>query len=286
MRSARVLGFSVLLLAVVRTAEAAPRKSEGCGKKTPAAAGAQTIVSQGDKRDYIVSLPPGHDPRTPYPLGFAFHGLDRTHVECRDEDCPGFQSVIGAHAVVVYMKSIGKGWQGQDADKNIAYFGDVLDRVRRDHCVDEGRVFVAGTSSGAGFANELGCKYGDRLLAIAPVHGFLARRDGCKGHPAVVNIHGIADKLIPRQAGESARDFFVERNACKGPASDVNALHARITAARQARKTEMACVDYRGCRKARVRWCVHSEGGYEDLNHGWPTLGGQTIWDFVSTLKP
>ena len=231
-----------------------------------------------------MSLPPGYDPAGPRPLGFAFHGFKRTHVDCRDDDCPGFQSVIGAQAVVVYMKSIGAGWE-PDLKRNTAFFSDVLARMKRDHCIDENRVFVAGTSSGAAFANHLGCKLGDGLLAIAPVHGGLPDPTGCQGHPAVVNIHGIADKLIPRAVGERARDFFVARHGCSSTSvPEVNAVTRQIVAAREARRTEHACVDYQGCQQAPVRWCVHSEGGYEDLNHGWPTAGGQLIWDFVSKL--
>jgi poly(3-hydroxybutyrate) depolymerase len=270
-----------------RAASAAARPSAGCGKSNPPT-GAQTIVSQGGKQAYLVSLPPGYDPGKPSPLGFAFHGYQRNHINCRDEDCPGFQDVVGQHAVVVYMKSITEGWDRPPAvAQNTAYFKDVLAHMKRNYCIDESRVFVAGTSSGAGFANHLGCKLGDQLLAIAPVHGPLLDRTGCKGHPAVLAIHGIADKVIPRSYGESARDFFLARNGCQQPAKpDLAAVEARIQAARQAGKTVFACVDYPNCSHANVRWCVHSEAGYEDLNHGWPTLGGQTIWDFVSAQNP
>jgi poly(3-hydroxybutyrate) depolymerase len=259
------------------------KASAGCGKRNPPS-GALTIESQGGKQAYLVSLPPGYDPATPYPLGFAFHGHGRNHLECRDEDCPGFQSAVGAKAVVVYMKSIGKGWQsgpGGSAN-NVAFFTDVLAAMKRDYCIDERRVFVAGTSSGAGFVNQLGCKLGDQLLAIAPVHGRWPDRTGCKGYPAVINIHGIADKLISVTHGASARDFFAQRNGCGDASAAVADLDARILLARKAGRTEFGCVDYPGCARASVRWCVHSEGGYDDLNHGWPTLGGQAIWEFVA----
>jgi hypothetical protein len=42
------------------------------------------------------------------------------------------------------------------------------------------------------------------------------------------------------------------------------------------------CADYQGCSGPPVRWCEHSEGGYDGSTHGWPTFGGQEIWDFVS----
>jgi hypothetical protein len=98
----------------------------------------------------------------------------------------------------------------------------------------------------------------------------------------VLGVHGIADKILPRALGESARDFFVARNRCGKPVPDVASTHARVTAARKAGRTELRCVDYQGCKDAPVRWCVHSEGGYDDVNHGWPTDGGKVIWDFIA----
>jgi hypothetical protein len=92
--------------------------------------------------------------------------------------------------------------------------------------------------------------------------------------------------LIPRAAGEEARDFFAARNGCQGPAGDLTALHGKIQKARDARKTALACLDFQKCKEAPLRWCVHSEAGYEDLNHEWPSDGGKIIWDFVSALKP
>jgi poly(3-hydroxybutyrate) depolymerase len=289
MRITLILALSLLPFAAAagesRAAALAAKPSAGCGKRNPAS-GALTITSQGGKRDFLVSLPPGYDAAKPYPLGFAFHGFERTHVNCRDEDCAGFQSIVGAKAVVVYMKSIDAGWGEPKVPgpRNTAYFSDVLAQMKRDYCIDESRVFVAGTSSGAIFANHLGCKLGDQLLAIAPVHGGLPDRTDCKGAPAVLTIHGIADKVLPLTMGESARDFFVARYHCaKQPVPALAATNARVSAARKAGRTEFACVDYKDC-KSPVRWCVHSEGGYEDLNHGWPTDGGKVIWDFVSAL--
>src|SRR5690606_6758279 len=113
-------------------------------------------------------------------LGFAFHGYGRTHAECRQTDCAGFQSVMQNDAILIYMKSFSDGWE-QDAvrDQNAKFFEDVLASVESELCVDENRVFVAGTSSGAAFTNVLGCRYGDKLMAIFPVAGGLPESEGC-----------------------------------------------------------------------------------------------------------
>ena len=146
-----------------------------CGKA--ASEGDRTLPIAGFEGRYYVSLPASYDPSTRYPLGFAFHGDGRNHFDCRDPDCYGFQGVIGQQAVLVYMQSLRDppdamegGW-GDARDDNVAFFEGVLDAVSAELCIDDRRVFVAGTSSGAIFANVLGCRLGDRLLAVAPVAG-------------------------------------------------------------------------------------------------------------------
>ena len=94
--------------------------------------------------------------------------------------------------------------------------------------VDEDRVFVAGTSSGAIFSNLLACRYGDQLLATAPVAGSLPESENCRGTPATMLIHGIDDPHVPFAEGEAARDFYLERNGCSGEAEPAVASKSGI----------------------------------------------------------
>lgn len=259
-------------------------KSSGCGAAAPAT-GERTISINAEDEAFIVSLPSNYDPNTAYPLGFAFHGFGRTHAECRNGDCAGFQTVMGEEAVLVYMKSTGEGWeQNEVREQNVDFFETLLDTLIAEACIDESRIFVAGTSSGAHFTNVLACRFGDRLLAVAPVAGYLPESDGCVGRVAAVPIHGIDDPHVTFDSGETARDFYVERNNCTTTTvPDLAGVHQQIRNSRDAMMTDYACVDYQGCdADLPVRWCEHSEGGYDNSTHGWPTAGGQMIWDFVS----
>ena len=84
--------------------------------------------------------------------GFAFHGAGRTGPQCQAGDCAGFQSAMENDAALVYMTSIaGPSW-GDDFDRNDAFFVALLDQLLATTCIDESRVFVAGTSSGATFS--------------------------------------------------------------------------------------------------------------------------------------
>jgi poly(3-hydroxybutyrate) depolymerase len=229
-------------------------------------------------------LPPGYDPASPYPLGFGFHGYGRTHENCQDGDCWGFQDAMGDVAILVYIKSFTDGWDGEGdtRDRNAALFEAVLDVMEAEYCVDLDRVFVAGTSSGATFTNVLACRYGDRLLAAAPVAGGMPEREGCVGQVAALVIHGVDDPHVLFEYGEEARDYYLGANGCTNEAvPELSGLHDRVVANRESHE----CADYQGCGDGLpVRWCEHSEGGYDGSTHGWPQFGGDAIWEFVSAL--
>lgn len=257
--------------------------SVGCGVMNPAS-GALTIDVQDQSGQFIVSLPPSYDPSTPYPLGFAFHGRNRTGPNCQDGDCAGFQDAMEDQAILVYMTSLGgTGWEGDgEREINAEFFTAVLDRLVSGYCVDEDRVFAAGTSSGAHFVNILGCRFGDRLLAIAPVAGYLPETENCVDRVAALVIHGIADIHVPFDDGEVARDFWRERNGCD---AETAPTIAEVHAAVEGEPESHGCAAYQGCDDGQaVVWCEHSEGGYDGSTHGWPLFGGQQIWEFVQGL--
>ncbi|HVJ20888.1 MAG TPA: hypothetical protein VM686_36005 [Polyangiaceae bacterium] len=266
--------------------------SAGCGKSNPTSGERQLVVGARTGL-YIVSVPSNYDPAQPYPLGFAFHGRNRNHQNCQNEaDCAGFQAVMGEQALLVYMQSLREpidaemsGWESsEERDANVEFFSSVLSVLEDEYCVDRSRVFVAGTSSGASFANLLACRFGDRLLAAAPVSGAMPEQEGCQGTPAALVIHGIDDPHVPFASGEEARDLYVQRSGCTtNTAPELAVMHGDIRTKRDAMQEDHGCVDYQGC-DVPVRWCEHSYGGYDNSTHGWPPNGGQLIWDFVQGL--
>ncbi len=269
--------------------------TSGCGKP-PGKAGERRL-RVGERTGLMtISLPRAYDPQRRYPLGFAFHGRNRDHVDCQRIDCAGVQSVMGERAVLVYLRSLREpdssresGWEWPtERDDNTRFFEAAWAQVESELCIDSQRVFLTGTSSGGAFANWLGCLHGEKLLAIAPVSGGWPAPSTCPGAPAALVIHGIDDPHVPPERGSLARDSYRERSRCAAdmqPALD--ALHAKVRKARDASPSveTVECVDYRGCaERSPLRWCEHSYGGYDGSTHGWPPVGGQLVWDFVSKL--
>jgi poly(3-hydroxybutyrate) depolymerase len=272
------------------------KPSTGCGK--PAGAlGERRLEVQGRPGLFIVSIPSTYDASRPYPLGFALHGRNRNHRNCQEGDCAGVQSVMGEQAVLVYLQSLREpleredsGWEWPtERDDNLRFFDAVLERVGAELCIDERRVFVSGGSSGGTFANWLGCRYGDRLLAVSAVSGGFLEGERCVGAPPALLIHGIDDPHVKIERGVLARDSYASLAGCNAESQPPLAqMHASIRQARDATPSveRAECVDYVGCAaKSPLRWCEHSYGGYDGSTHGWPPVGGQLIWDFVSRLQ-
>jgi poly(3-hydroxybutyrate) depolymerase len=187
-------------------------------------------------------------------------------------------------AILVYMTSLGgTGWEGEtERELNVTFFQTVLAQMKAEYCVDESRVFVAGTSSGANFTNVLGCRFADQLLAVAPVAGGLPESENCAGPVAALVIRGVDDYHVPFADGIVARDFYVTQNGCMDTTDiPIATMHAEVVEMRESHQ----CAQYQGCPSdLPVTWCEHSEGGYDGSTHGWPLFGGQAIWDFVSAL--
>lgn len=257
-----------------------PIGSAGCGMTRPPS-GMLTIEVDGEEGQYVVSIPDDYDPDHPHPLGFGFHGRNRTGPNCQSGDCAGFQNAMEDEAVLVYMTSMGgTGWEGAgERELNVSFFEQVLDQILESHCIDTSRVFVAGTSSGAHFVNILGCRFGDRLAAISPVAGYLPETEDCVDRVAALVIHGVHDSL---NNGETARDFWRMRNGCsERTVPPIAEIHESVLETDESHD----CAVYQGCDTGLpVVWCEHSEGGYDGSTHGWPSFGGQAIWDFVSGL--
>ena len=134
----------------------------------------------GVKREALV-YSPSKKSEGKVPLVFDFHGHGGTakhaarahHIH---ETWP--------EAVVVYMQGLntpgkltdpeGKksGWQsgpGDQKDRDLLFFDAVLASMKKDHPIDEKRIYSTGHSNGGGFTYLLWAKRGDTFAAFAPV---------------------------------------------------------------------------------------------------------------------
>ena len=167
------------------------------------------------------------------------------------------------------------GYTQWDAARDSAMFEALLASLPASLRFDPDRIFITGHSSGAGFANVIGCDYGDRIRAIAPVVGTLTDFS-CKGSFAVLDIVGSKDPLA--SISRVAHDYWVRYNGydvdvtTPGPVPPCED-HAA------------GAVDYP------VLWCLHDEGEGPTPDvpagtaHAWPAFASEAVWTFFSGLS-
>ena len=214
--------MSVLLFTVLLLPQADPDRTEW------------TI--DGVQREALIYRPAkstpaeGKAPAKGAPVVFGFHGHGGNARQAArsfrlHEEWP--------EAVVVYMQGVptpgrltdpeGKlnGWQhdpGDHEDRDLKFFDAVLATLKKDHQIDENRIYVTGHSNGAAFTYVLWVARGDVFAAIAPSAGFSRSARTAKPKP-VLHIAG---------AGGSARSF-------RGPEdrNERRARHQRLRTRRQ-----------------------------------------------------
>lgn len=251
--------------------------SAGCGLANPAT-GAGSLTIRGAQADYVITLPPNYDPNTPAPLVFGFHGRNQTHVQFQTQDAQGIQTELGSRAVMAYLKSQGgPGWNfDAEVPPSVEFFEAMYTQMLDNYCIDTSRVFLTGHSSGAYFSYILGCRFGDRIRAVAGVAGEQQAFDCTDQRVAAMLIHGTTDTVVSFEGGQEARDFYLQRNGC-----DAATVPGNVA----------PCVAYQGCDPGLpVQWCEHTEPEYFDMgratNHGWPSFASRAIADFFLTLPP
>jgi polyhydroxybutyrate depolymerase len=159
------------------------------------------------------------------PVVFAFHGHGGTAKSAARSF--HFQD-LWPEAIVVYMQGVptpgrltdpqGKrnGWQhdvGDHEDRDVRFFDAVLESLRKEHKIDEDRVYATGHSNGAAFTYVLWAARPEVLAAVAPSAGGSRSIRSLQPLPAL-HIAGRNDPLV-KFAGQQLVMAAVRRiNGC------------------------------------------------------------------------
>jgi poly(3-hydroxybutyrate) depolymerase len=282
--------------------------SEGCGRQAPGGDGAdhfalhRVTVTGVDPafiaahpasggswtdRSYYVRLPADYDPAKAYPLSIGGGGCGNTDGTSGSggglSALPqGQKLAIQVGLNYVYPQNAGACFADDFVNTpDLPYFDAVLAQLEADYCVDRGKVFVAGFSSGAWETYMLGCARAGVVRAIGTAAGGLRMtRPPCTQLPiAAILVAGLNDTenpigpLAPPGKNDSlgsapARDDILARNGCTGTATEPwDAAYP-------------ACVKYSGCPAASpVVWCAidagHGNGG---------EISARGFWQLWSSL--
>jgi poly(3-hydroxybutyrate) depolymerase len=246
-------------------------------------------------RNYFLKLPTSYDPSKPYMVNLGGTG-------CSGNDTVGSgggydldQYVAGAKSQVLdvslsYVVYTNTPKPTCFADDYVdspepQYLDAILGDLESKYCVDRGRIFIHGHSSGAWEALTLGCARADVLRGVATQvgGGLRMHRPPCQKTPvATIYVEGLQDvdnpigPLAPTDptavgldslGSAPARDDLLARNGCVGGATKPwDAAYP-------------ACVQYTGCpASAPVVWCAIASA--HDINAN-PTLRQQYAYDAI-----
>ena len=246
-----------------------------CGKTAPKGVLARKVTVFGKSRSYTLVVPASYSPSLSQPLIYVLHGHGGSGAQARSSfDVEG---AAGGKGLFLYPDALGGGWDlDSETGKNrdVAFFDAMLAQVTSDYCVDLHRVFVAGFSNGAYMANQLACRRGERVRAVATHSGggpydssANAKYDDhgrleCSGKPVgALVIHGAADGTVAPSEGQKSVEHWAAANRCGAPAASG------------------ACTTYAGCINPVIMCKIHG------LGHGvWPEAAKRT-WAFFDAQR-
>lgn len=180
-----------------------------CAAVKPHAAGdtTETMQSGGIDRTYILHVPALYDGTRETPLVINLHGFGSN---ARQQAIySGFPDKADNEGFIVVTPN-GTGspqhwnYPGLGGADDIAFMGDLLDRVEADLCIEVKRVFVSGISNGAAMASFIACAMPDRISAIAPVAASVFPRTCTGAAPVpIISFQGTDDPCVPFNGGTS-----------------------------------------------------------------------------------
>lgn len=272
-----------------------------------------SIEFKGEKRSFLVHLPPRFEAGKKFPLVVALHGGGGSGRKMKRFS--RFDTIADREGfIVAYPDGIGRQWNdgrtiaesrahSENID-DIGFLSGLVDYMIRKYGADAKRVYFAGISNGALMSYRMACEAPEKIAAIAAVTGNLPEHLSAvnpRGPVAVMIINGTDDPLVPWNGGpvrvpfaprkERGRvlsmagtaAFWARANGCPGrPGSDELPDVDTGDGCRVIRHA------YAGCGKADLVYYEVKGGG-----HTWPggpqylpvKIVGRTCRDFNASEK-
>jgi poly(3-hydroxybutyrate) depolymerase len=179
-------------------------------------------------RDYFIRLPTGYDKTKPYPLLFGGGGCGGSLVSNGNGAFANSNANSGAIQIgmaYVWPQGGGACFDDNGADTpDLPYFDSMLAEISANYCVDKGKVFVGGYSSGGWEAYMLGLARGGIVRGISPAAGGLrmSRPPGSNIGIAALLLTGGNDTANPAEGptgSDAAMTLILGINGCTGTAT-------------------------------------------------------------------
>jgi polyhydroxybutyrate depolymerase len=171
-----------------------------------------TIVSSGQKREYLLYVPRSYDRTKPTPLVISMHAAAMW--PAAQMETSQWNKVAERQGfIVVYPSGIAGGgpriWhvnRGAGLMADVRYISELIDTLEAAYNIDSTRIYANGLSNGGGMAFVLSCTLSDRIAAVGMVAAAqLLPGSWCTDHRPVpmIAFHGTADRVTPYNGGTS-----------------------------------------------------------------------------------
>jgi polyhydroxybutyrate depolymerase len=243
-----------------------------------------TIVSSGERRDYLLHVPRSYDRNKPTPLVISMHGA-ALWPAAQMETSQWNELAESEGFIAVYPEGTGrrglKIWRadgGPGLRRDVRFISELIDTLRAAYNIDPARIYANGLSNGGGMAFVLSCALSDRIAAVGMVAAAqLLPWSWCTDDRPVpmITFHGTADPVTPYNGGRTwiAHNSFpsipawtanwARRNRC-GTSPGESVVAADVTR-----------LEYTSCADGAAVVLYRIEGG----GHSWP--GGKPLPEWM-----
>jgi polyhydroxybutyrate depolymerase len=263
----------------------AAKPSAGCNLGTGRPAGGSVTVAQ----DHYFTFPASYDGTKPFPVLVGFHGCASVNRGTDLDSTEWINLTRGTSFETEYVRAVpvssdqGGCW---NYDNDIGRVVDMYDELVANYCVDTGRVFATGHSSGAQFVVQvLLTRHASdaQHLSFKGVAPVAASDYGAMTGPIpVMYIQGKMDAERGNGDGHETVARFRTANACNDsstPYTQVMGCQSRGGGV----SVNPGCVAYDGCTAPTI-WCSHDDPDYSGTMHGVPCFGIKAMYDFFESL--
>jgi polyhydroxybutyrate depolymerase len=134
-----------------------------------------SIVSSGQKREYLLYVPRSYDPSKPTPLVISMHGAGGWPTQQMNLS-EWNRLAESQRFIVVYPSGIEAGgprvWHvgGEPGlTRDVRFISELIDKLEKAYNIDPARIYANGFSNGGGMAFVLSCALSDRIAAVGMV---------------------------------------------------------------------------------------------------------------------
>ena len=169
---------------------------------------AQTLVHDGETREYILYVPNSYDETTAVPLIFNFHGYGgnaseyMTYADMRSlAESENFILVYPQGSNLDGSPHWNPSLPGNENKSNaddLGFIEALINKLETDYMIDRKRIYACGYSNGGMMSYGLASHKSNLIAAVGSISGVMIDSDINPSHPMpVIKIHGTSDEVLP-----------------------------------------------------------------------------------------